>query len=405
MTPETLTSKWPSKEPRIALANLEGAPTCSPFSPDAVDFCAELSQSLFKTEMKGRPEVKALAYWCRPAEITRLKSSFNELASERVSLKARGTVFHVPPVNVETLFLYGWLLSILCGNRNIVRISSRSSQLTEDLCGIVNSVLASHEALERVNLAIRYGHDDQMTANLSACCDLRIVWGGDGTVQALRSVPLPPYARDLCFPDRYSYSAICARSLISSSDAKKLALVHSFYNDCYWFDQMACSSPRLIAWCGTPEECNTAGVVFFNLLADEILRRGYSADGSVHSSKLLFSSNQILNEAVDSYATYGNELTVLRLSSLSTFQRDHCGGGLLFSLHLPALSALTAIVERRDQTLTYFGFERQELESLAHSLNGKGIDRMVPIGEALTFNRFWDGHDLLQELTRRVWVQ
>jgi hypothetical protein len=34
--------------------------------------------------------------------------------------------------------------------------------------------------------------------------------------------------------------------------------------------------------------------------------------------------------------------------------------------------------------------------------NGRGVDRIVPFGEALTFGRFWDGYDLLAELTRRV---
>ena len=317
----------------------------------------------------------------------------------------RGTVFHLPPVNVETLFLYGWLLSILCGNRNIVRISSRASRLTTDLCGVVASVLARHQPLARINFAVRYGHDDQLTADLSACCDLRIVWGGDETVRTLRSVPLPASARDLCFPDRYAYSVIGAKAFITSPDAQKKALAQAFYNDCYWFDQVACSSPRLIAWCGAPEECLAARTAFLDLLAREIARRGYSAEPSVRSEKLLFASRSILDEAVDSYATYGNDLTVLRLADLSTLNRDHCGGGLLLSIDIPDLPAIAQAVHRRDQTLTYFGFDRQEMESFAILLNGKGIDRIVPIGEALTFNRFWDGYDLLQELTRRVWVQ
>ena len=75
------------------------------------------------------------------------------------------------------------------------------------------------------------------------------------------------------------------------------------------------------------------------------------------------------------------------------------------SVDVPDILALAQVVKRRDQTLTYFGFDRQEMEAFAQALNGKGIDRIVPIGQALTFNRFWDGYDLLQELTRRVWVQ
>ncbi len=405
MTSELRTPTLYAKEPRAVIADLATAPTDRPFSRDAVDFCGELSRALFRAGMKDRPEVNALAYWCRPAEVVRLKSSFEKLATGRASVMPRGTVFHVPPVNVETLFLYGWLLSMLCGNRNIVRISSRASGLTTELCGLVASLLERYETLAPINFAMSYGHDDQLTADLSACCDVRIVWGGDETVRALRSVPLPPTARDICFPDRYSYSVIRAGGVITSSDAQRQALAHAFYNDCYWFDQMACSSPRLIAWCGAPEECLAARASFFDLLACEVERHGYTTEPSVRSSKLLFASGLILDESVDSYETYGNELTVLKLSSLSTLDRNHCGGGLLLSIDLPDLPAIAPIVQRRDQTLTYFGFDRQEMELFAHSLNGRGIDRIVPIGEALTFNRFWDGYDLLQELTRRVWVQ
>ena len=33
---------------------------------------------------------------------------------------------------------------------------------------------------------------------------------------------------------------------------------------------------------------------------------------------------------------------------------------------------------------------------------GRGIDRLVPVGQALSFHRFWDGYDLIRELVRHV---
>lgn len=405
MTPTLLTSTGCEQDFQDSVARLVAAPTEHPFSNAAVEFCVELSQALFRAGMKDRPEVHALAYWCRSAEVMRLKSSFAELATDQTILAPRGTVFHIPPINVETLFLYGWLYSILCGNRNVVRISTRSSSLTTELCAVVGEVLSRHAELARINMAVRYGHDDQLTAELSANCDLRIVWGGDETVRALRCVPMAPTAKDLCFPDRYAYSIIEAAAFIASSDEQKRALSRAFYNDCYWFDQMACSSPRLIAWCGSDVESQMASRIFFNLLANEVATHKYCTEAAVHSNKLLYSSGLILDQVVDGYETYGTELTVLRLTNLSTLVREHCGGGLLLSVNVPELSSLIEIVQRRDQTLTYFGFDRPQIEAFAHFLNGRGIDRIVPIGQALTFNRYWDGYDLLQELTRRIWVQ
>jgi hypothetical protein len=61
-------------------------------------------------------------------------------------------------------------------------------------------------------------------------------------------------------------------------------------------------------------------------------------------------------------------------------------------------------VSRRDQTMTHFGFTRDELMELAHALAGRGVDRMVPFGDALSFHRVWDGMDVAAEFTRLVTV-
>jgi len=37
-------------------------------------------------------------------------------------------------------------------------------------------------------------------------------------------------------------------------------------------------------------------------------------------------------------------------------------------------------------------------------LNGRALDRIVPIGQALQFGRFWDGNDLLQAFCRQVFI-
>ena len=94
-------------------------------------------------------------------------------------------------------------------------------------------------------------------------------------------------------------------------------------------------------------------------------------------------------------------LDVARLERLS---REHCGGGLLFQHRIAALEELIPFVQRRDQTMTYFGYDPPELKTFAAKLNGRGVDRIVPAGQALQFDRFWDGYDLLQELTRHVYI-
>lgn len=74
-------------------------------------------------------------------------------------------------------------------------------------------------------------------------------------------------------------------------------------------------------------------------------------------------------------------------------------------IHVDSLTDLLPRMRRWHQTVTYFGFEPDEMKAFARACNGAGGDRIVPIGEALTFNRYWDGFDLLQSLSRRVYVE
>jgi hypothetical protein len=71
----------------------------------------------------------------------------------------------------------------------------------------------------------------------------------------------------------------------------------------------------------------------------------------------------------------------------------------------PALADLIPLILRRDQTLTWFGFDQSELRAFAIALNGRGVDRLVPIGQALNFEHRWDGYDLFLELTRRIVIR
>ena len=77
-------------------------------------------------------------------------------------------------------------------------------------------------------------------------------------------------------------------------------------------------------------------------------------------------------------------------------------GGLFHEVALPSLDALAPWLVRRDQTLTAFGLSRETLVAAVRAFNGRGIDRIVPVGQALAFHHVWDGYDLLQQFTRRV---
>ncbi|HVW10529.1 MAG TPA: acyl-CoA reductase [Bryobacteraceae bacterium] len=384
----------------LAELTAPGAPS-KPFHHEIIAFCADFSRRIFRDEHAGRyPELQALAFWMRKAELARLAVEFEQLQKTGAILLPRGLVFHVPPANVDTIFIYSWLVSVLTGNRNIIRLSPRAAEQTTIICRVFNEAMASApESLRHNTAMLRYGHEREITEAISARADVRILWGGDASVNALRSIPLPPHAKELTFSDRFSFAAIRAARYLASDSARRKQLAADFFNDVFWFDQMACSSPRLLVWVGTAEESNAASENFLRLVQGHAQHRAYRVQPQTRLSRFSFACRAVMDGRATGYRDLG-EFVLLDVGTVRDFDRGHCGGGLLFQTRIEALAELEPFISRRDQTMTHFGFDTSELTEFAMRLNG--LDRIVPVGQALNFNRFWDGYDLLQELTRHV---
>jgi hypothetical protein len=377
-----------------------------PFNDGVLDFCTHLSTALFRdAEARRHPALQALAFWMRKAELHRLKRDFETLATPNTLLVPRGLVFHLPPSNVDTIFIYSWILSALAGNANVLRMSERAAGPALVICRLFNEVAGDEDPIiARSTAILRYGHEREITAAISSRSDVRVIWGGDTTVETIRTIPLPPHAKELTFPDRYSLSALHAAHYCELDHAARQTLATQFYNDMYWFDQMACSSPRLVVWAGSKDETAEAGAAFYEHLAAEIERKQYSLATGPRLNKLTFAYRAVLDQPIAAVRDAGPECVVLELEEAAKLDRNHCGGGLLFQARADRLPDIAPWIDRRDQTLTHFGFAPEQLRALAVLLNGRGIDRMAPIGQALNFNRYWDGYDLLREFTRTVHV-
>lgn len=377
-----------------------------PFSPEVLNVCAALSQAIARSEEARRyPELQALAFFMRRAALRRLADEFQRLETPETLLVARGTVFHVPPANVDTIFLYSWLLSILAGNRNVIRLSRRDSPQTLLLCGLFRQILGDHPELAENTFILQYEHEEEITAALSALCDVRVIWGGDRTVETIRRIPLPPHARELTFPDRFSMAALRSESALALSEAETEGLAVRLFNDIYWFDQMACSSPRLLIWEGSEENARLASAKIAPALTAQVRKRALDIGVGVSLEKFTFAARAAIDRPVARVNRYGAALTTIALDSLRDFSREHPGGGLWMECRVERLEELLPFIHRKDQTLTHFGFTREELTAFARRAAVFGIDRIVPAGEALNFNRFWDGMDLLREFTRCVYLQ
>jgi acyl-CoA reductase LuxC len=396
--------RW-AVEAFVAELPLEGMPG-GPFGDDAFEFCGRLSARLLAGGREAHPAVVSLGYWLRPASLSRMRDSLASAERPGVIIVPRGRVFHITPANVDTMFAYSWVLAMLAGNVNIVRLSSHRTEIGQRVLDAVAVTLADEHfrALRERNRLVTTSHDDRVSEALSAIADVRVIWGGDLTVEHFRRFPMPPRGRDVTFPNRHSFALIDSAAVATAPDSEVARLADRFFNDAYWFDQGACSSPRLVVWRASDAATNrVARQRLRAALADAIEARGYETETGMAIAKMVFAYRRAAVIEGLGYDRVSNETTWLELPSLTSYSREHCGGGLFFDyLSNDIAEDLGRLVGAADQTVACFGIDRDTAVDLARKLNGRGIDRWVAIGQALEFDAIWDGYDLLQEYVKRV---
>lgn len=410
MTVERLVPRHDAVDVGELLHALRASPRLhtEPFHPLRIDFAHALSRAIFEhPRSSALPEMRAVAYWLRRAEVTRLAERFAALETAGALRAPRGLAFHLPPTNVDTLFVYSLMASFLVGNLNVVRVSpDRPTEQVGLLCDVLRAVLAEARFAEFGDelAVVSYAHEPEPTAAVSSEADVRLLWGGDETIARLRPVPTGPAAHDLTFGDRFSFAVLRPGAVLEADDQLRYTLAERLFNDAYWFNQLACSSPRLIVWVGAEDEVDRAREALFAELARVIADKRYGLEPGAALAKLTFTYSALIDRPVESVYQVGSELCVLSLKHLGGFDRSHPGAGLFFDARVDALSDLVTFVRRKDQTLTAYGFPTDELTAFARSLHGRGLDRIVQFGDALLFGSLWDGYDLLAELTRTIHV-
>lgn len=381
-----------------------GASPLVPADPRALAFLGQLSRELLRGAGRAFPELVALGFFLRPGELARVLADQTRRTADDVVRAPRGMVFHVPPANVDTIFVYSWALALLAGNLNVVRLSERTDgpaarallQAVTDAMGDADPVISLTQRI------VSYGHDDAVTAALSAACDLRVIWGGDASVERLRAFALAPRARELTFPDRFSMAVVGADGYLAMDPHERDRIAVGMFNDAYWFDQAACASPRLVVLVGAATRTAAAGDDLFARLGRVIDRKGYRVDTAMAMEKRVAAATLALDGVATHVDWRSNELVVVRVDGAPS--RTHAGAGTFQLLAVSDLHDLVPLVRRRDQTLTHAGIAAAELRDLVRALNGRGVDRVVPVGQALTFASVWDGEDLLEVFARRVSV-
>lgn len=376
-------------------------PPLIPFSEEITDYLNALSKEISKDpSSKNFPDVRAFSFFCRKANLLLLKKKYYD---SDITKLGRGLVFHIAPSNVPVNFAFSLMSSLLSGNSNIVRVPSKNFGQTEIIVKAINKLaqIANHSNISNRIVLVRYDRNSYATKEFSRDCDVRIIWGGDETINQIRENSLQPRAFDITFADRYSLCIINGDEFVNEPRPEKV--VAGFFNDTFLFDQNACTSPHLVLWIGSSKEVEKAKNIFWGKL-HTLVKNRYEIQSFSAIDKLTNFYNQATQ--TDGALLENRDDNLLFRVKLSKLKGDidcfSSHSGYFSEYHASSLMELSKIINKKYQTLSYYGFTKEKLRDVIRKMEPLGIDRIVPIGRTMDFSLVWDGFELINTLSRRV---
>jgi hypothetical protein len=375
----------------------------APYGALLCDFLNDLSSEL-RSYKEGAtyPDIMAFVFWCRKANIARLKAAFED-GKSRLGL---GLVFHITPSNVPINFAFSFAFGLLSGNANIVRVPSKPFGQIDIICACLSQLLNydKYSQIKAMTAFVKYEQNDEITGKFCAGCNARIIWGGDAAISNIRKLPMPPRSVEIVFSDRYSFCVIDAPAVIKLDEAGLSRLAENFYNDTYLMDQNACSSPHLIIWLGEKKEM--AKEKFWAAVYRIVSKRYQLIDVNAVDKYTLLCHNAIELDNISGFKKHSNcvyRIAIDKLVDNMDTLRGRCG--CFYEYDTNDINGIAGIINSRYQTMTYFGADKSQLLDFVVKNRLLGIDRIVPVGKALDIDVIWDGYDIVRSLSRIIDVK
>ncbi|MEO0579532.1 MAG: acyl-CoA reductase, partial [Pseudomonadota bacterium] len=152
----------------------------------------------------------------------------------------RGVVCHWLAGNVPLLAMFSWAVSVVLGNKNVMRLSSRQQDVVSPFLETLQGLSGTGERIAGETVVASFpSSDTESHSVMSAVADARIAWGGEEAVTAVRSLAASWECDDVVFGPRVSLAVIDPDFV----DAKAIGRLAT---DAVIFDQLACSSPQCV---------------------------------------------------------------------------------------------------------------------------------------------------------------
>ena len=372
-----------------------------PFDEKVLSFLDSFSRELSTcNNLTDYPDLKSLSFWCRKNNFLNMKKNYASLDNKL----GVGLIFHITPSNIPTNFAYSLIFGLLSGNANLVKVPSKNFKQIDIICKILKKLLSKNVSLKNKISVVKYKNNENFTRKMSSICNARVIWGGDKTINDIRSHQINERAIDLTFADRYSFCIISPNKLKKLSELDFNNLIKKFYNDTYLVDQNACSSPHLIIWLGKQDE--KLKEKFWQKLYENIKTKYDLSDSAVIEKYSNLCKYAAALKNIKDIKNYSNLIYKIKLKNVNHENHLNRGKwGLFFEYELNNLNKIAKIINNKYQTVTYFGVEKSLIKDFVIKNKLKGIDRIVPIGQSLDISLLWDGRDVISTLTRGLKIQ
>ena len=390
-----------NKEIKIIIGNfnLKDGPN-DVFDKDTILFLNDLSKEVLNSSIcKKFPDLVSFGFWCRRSNIRKIFNNYSFFKNRM----GRGTVLHITPSNVPTNFAYSMVFGLLSGNNNIIRLPSKNFLQVEVLCSILKKLSKKriYKIIFKRLLLIKYDNSDLISSELSEIVEARIIWGGDNTVNKFKTFKTKPRCIDLAFANRYSISLIDSNKLIKLKSKNLSALAKKFYNDTYTMDQFGCSSPNSVFWLGK----NKIAKKKFWYELNKIVNDKYDLDLSGANKKISNLMNYTLGKNKGLKVNISNfSLIKLKSKKFNFGNFENVSFGTFVEIDLKNINHLQNYTSEKLQTITYYGTNFKSIKKFIIKNKIKGIDRIVPIGNAFDLTPEWDGIDIISTLSRTLGV-
>lgn len=376
-------------------AHLPDVPAKISFDEPIIDYLNDVSKMIMQDpRSKAYSDVITFAFWIRRGSLMKLKERFGR--EDGIHL-GKGVAFHIAPSNVPTNFAYSLAAGLLCGNANVVRVPSKDFAQVGIITDAFMKALNNHEDMKAYVLCVRYERDKEINDLFSLIADVRVVWGGDQTIAELRKSPMPPRSSEITFANRYSLAIIDSDSYLSIKDKNRVA--ENFYNDTFFSDQNACTSPSIIVWTGS--RIREAKEMFWKLEHDLVKK------------KYIFQSIQSVNKLAKAYLIAAehdvaiekhidNLIVRITMPEITDYIMDYLdNSGYFYEYDCENIRDIAPICNNKHcQTIGYIGDYKAILSLIQSGI--KGVDRIVPVGKTMDFDLIWDGYNLPALMTRTV---